>query len=329
MKTHIITLIPGDGIGPEVAAAAVEIVEATGLSIEWETVNAGAAVYEAVGELVPQSVYDSIEKNKVALKGPITTPIGSGFRSINVALRKRYDLFANIRPIKSLDGSIDMLIFRENTEGLYIGIEKEVSEGHRESIKKITRVGSERLLRKAFAYAAHAGESEVTVAHKANILKLTDGLFLEVARELAPEYNLTLNEVIIDNMCMQMVMNPGQFGIVATMNLYGDILSDLGAGLVGGLGLIPGANIGQEIAIFEAVHGSAPDIAGKGWANPIALTRSAAMMLRHLGEDKQGDRIDAAIDAVLRKGSIRTRDLGGTHSTAALTAAIINEMKVE
>jgi isocitrate dehydrogenase (NAD+) len=329
MKSYEITLIPGDGIGPEVTDAAVKILAATGTKINWDVVNAGKTTFEEIGELVPDNVYQSIEKNKIALKGPITTPLGSGFRSINVALRKKYDLYANIRPIKSLDGSINMVIYRENTEGLYIGIEKKISDDHFESIKKITRKGSERILKKAFEYAKKTGKDKVTVVHKANILKMTDGLFLNIARETAATYDIPMEDFIIDNMCMQMVMDPGQFDLVVTMNLYGDILSDLGAGLVGGLGLIPGANIGEDIAIFEAVHGSAPDIAGKGYANPIAVTRSAALMLRHLGELDRAQMIEDAIDAVLRKGRVKTRDLGGTNSTNEITEAIISEMKVD
>lgn len=333
MSAYNITVIPGDGIGLEVTDAAVEIVNATGIKVNWEKVNAGQMVYEKTGELVPQEVYDSIESNKIVLKGPITTPIGTGFRSINVALRKKYDLYSNIRPVnnrwKTNEKPIDMVIFRENTEGLYIGIEEEISPNEYRSIKKITRKGSERILIKAFEYAKHNNKDKVTVAHKANILKMTDGLFLEVAREIADKYQITLDEVIIDNMCMQMVMNPSQFDVIVTMNLYGDILSDLGAGLVGGLGLIPGSNIGDDIAIFEAVHGSAPDIAGENIANPIAITLSAAMMLRHMGEEKRAVLIEKSINQVLRKGIIRTKDLGGENSTEEMKAEIIREMKVK
>ena len=332
MKTYDITLIPGDGIGPEVSAAAAEILESSGVSIRWEKVNAGKKVFEETGTLVPDSVYKSIEKNKVALKGPITTPIGSGFRSINVALRKKYDLYANIRPIKSLKGlegrysDVDLVIFRENTEGLYIGIERVVDDETVEAVKLITKKGSERILRAAFEYAEKNGHPKVTVAHKANILKLADGLFLETAKRVAADYKPALEPVIIDNMCMQMAMNPSQFGVIATMNLYGDILSDLGAGLVGGLGLIPGANIGKDIAIFEAVHGSAPDIAGKGLANPIALTLSGAMMLRHLGETQAAESVEKAVEAVLAEGAVRTRDLGGTASTDDMKRAILSKL---
>ena len=266
------------------------------------------------------------------MKGPITTPIGSGFRSVNVALRKKYDLYANIRPIKSMKGiesryeDVDMTIFRENTEGLYIGIERVVDEDCVEAVKKITRSASKKLLKKAFEYAKENGYGKLTVAHKANILKLADGLFLEVAREMAKGYDLRLEEVIIDNMCMQMVMNPAQFGVIATMNLYGDILSDLGSGLVGGLGMIPGANIGDETAIFEAVHGSAPDIAGKGLANPIALTLSGAMMLRHIGEPDAAEKIEKAVSKVIEEGKVRTADLGGNASTEDMKNEIISKM---
>jgi len=332
MKIYEITLVPGDGIGPEVSKAAVEIIEESGVKIIWEEVNAGKKVFEETGSLIPDSVFRSIEKNRVVLKGPITTPIGSGFRSVNVALRKKYDLYANIRPIKSMKGiesryeDVDMTIFRENTEGLYIGIERVVDEDCVEAVKKITRSASKKLLKKAFEYAKENGYGKLTVAHKANILKLADGLFLEVAREMAKGYDLRLEEVIIDNMCMQMVMNPAQFGVIATMNLYGDILSDLGSGLVGGLGMIPGANIGDETAIFEAVHGSAPDIAGKGLANPIALTLSGAMMLRHIGEANAAEKIKKAVSKVIEEGKVRTADLGGNASTEDMKNEIISKM---
>jgi len=330
MNKYEITLVPGDGIGPEVSEAAVEIIEASGVRIIWEKVNAGKKVFEETGSLIPDSVFKSIEKNKVVLKGPITTPIGSGFRSVNVALRKKYDLYANIRPIKSLKGlesryeDVDMTIFRENTEGLYIGIERVVGEDCVEAVKKITRSASKKLLKKAFEYAKENGYEKLTVAHKANILKLADGMFLETAREMAKTYGLRLEEVIIDNMCMQMVMNPEQFGVIATMNLYGDILSDLGSGLVGGLGMIPGANIGDDTAIFEAVHGSAPDIAGKGLANPIALTLSGAMMLRHIGEPLAAEKIEKAVSKVIEEGKVRTADLGGKASTQDMKNEIIS-----
>ena len=271
-----VTLIPGDGIGPEISKSVTDIFEAAGVEVEFEIENAGEKVYNETGELIPESLYKSIEKNKVALKGPITTPIGKGFRSINVYLRKKYDLYSNIRPIKTLPGiktryeNIDLVIFRENTEGLYIGEEKFENEEQTSAIaiKRITKKGSFRIIKAAFEYAKANNLNKVTVVHKANILKITDGLFLDTAREIAKDYpGITVEEVIIDNMCMQLVMNPEKYQVIVTMNLYGDILSDLCAGLVGGLGLAPGANIGEDIAVFEAVHGSAPDIAGQNKAS--------------------------------------------------------------
>lgn len=321
-----ITLIPGDGIGPEVSAATKEILDSIGLDINWEIENAGEAVFNETGSLVPDSVYESIEKNKIVLKGPITTPIGKGFRSINVQLRKKYDLYSNIRPIKDETRNIDMVIFRENTEGLYIGLERQVSDELAESVKQITRKGSERIVRAAFDYAKENGKQKVTVAHKANILKLTDGMFLNITREVAKDYpEIELEETIIDAMCMHLVMNPSKFDVIVTMNLYGDILSDLGAGLVGGLGLIPGANVGEDIAIFEAVHGSAPDIAGLGKANPIAMLRSAIMMLDYIKEHDKANKLDTAVNNVLVKGEVRTGDLGGTNTTKDMVAAILAE----
>ncbi len=332
MKT--ITLIPGDGIGPEVAESVKSIIDASGVQFNWDVVNAGAEVYEKTGELVPDSVYKSIEKNKIALKGPITTPVGSGFRSINVMLRKKYDLYSNIRPVRTLPGlntpfsDIDLVIFRENTEGLYIGIEAERENGVMEAIKKITPEGSERIIRRAFEYAKSMNRKSVAVVHKANILKLADGLFLETGRKVAKEFpEIEMKEVIVDNMCMQLVMNPTQYDVIVTMNLYGDILSDLCAGLVGGLGLVPGANIGNDLAIFEAVHGSAPDIAGQGKANPIALLRSGCMMLDYLGHEAESKTIRDAIKSVLSDGSVLTADMGGSSTTSEITDAIINEMK--
>lgn len=326
--TYNITLIPGDGIGTEVAYATKEVLDQIGIDINWEIVNAGEEVFKQTGTLVPQSVYDSIEKNKVVLKGPITTPIGTGFRSINVHLRKKYDLYANIRPIHSLDLSkINIIIFRENTEGLYIGEEEMVDQDTAHAIKRISRKGSERIARAAFDYAKATQKQKVTVAHKANILKLTDGLFLDTVRTVSKEYDVPLEEVIIDAMCMQMVLNPSQFEVVVTTNLYGDILSDLGAGLVGGLGLIPGANIGTEIAIFEAVHGSAPDIAGKNIANPIALIRSACLMLEHIGESEKALQLTSAVNRVLTEQKVLTKDLGGTATTTEITQEIIRLFK--
>jgi len=329
-----VTFIPGDGIGPEVAKAAKEIIDASGVAIEWETVNAGEAVFQKTGVLVPDEVYKSIEKNRVALKGPITTPVGSGFRSINVHLRNRYDLYANIRPIISLQGErarypdLDLVIFRENTEGLYIGDEEFLDADTVIARKRITRKGSTRIMESAFAYALANGRKKVTVAHKANILKDTDGLFLTCARAVAEKYpEMEYEEVIIDNMCMQLVINPYQFDVVATMNLYGDILSDLCAGLVGGLGLVPGANIGEDIAIFEAVHGSAPKMAGKNTADPVALILSGASLLDYLGEADAAKKVRDAVAAIVKEGLHVTKDLGGKASTTEMTVEIINKMQ--
>lgn len=328
-----ITLIPGDGIGPEVSEAAKCVVDATGLNVNWEIVNAGEKVFKDTGVLVPDEVFESIEKNKIALKGPITTPIGSGFRSINVMLRKKYDLYSNVRPVRSLPGintpfkKINLVIFRENTEGLYAGIEQELPDGTCEAIKKVTRNASIRIAEAAFEYAKKNNKSKVTVAHKANIMKLADGLFLNCVREVSQAYpDIVLEEVIIDNMCMQLVMNPNQFEVIVTMNLYGDLLSDLCAGLVGGLGLVPGANIGKDISIFEAVHGSAPDIAGKNLANPIALILSSAMMLNHIGETDKAEAIIKAVTKTISEGKVLTHDLGGKATTNEITEAIIKNI---
>ena len=328
-----ITLIKGDGIGPEVSMATKKIIDATGVKINWDIVNAGQNIFETTGNLIPEDVYASIERNKIALKGPITTPIGTGFRSINVHLRKKYNLYANIRPIQSMENTksrykdIDFTIFRENTEGLYIGIENKISENEVEAIKKVTTLGSERIIRKAFEYAKDHKIDTVTVAHKANILKQADGLFLNTARRLAKEYPMVnLSEVIIDNLCMQLVMNPEQYKIIVTMNLYGDIISDLGAGLIGGLGLVPGANIGEDIAIFEAVHGSAPDIAGQNIANPTALLKSGIMMLKYIGEQDSAEKIEKALKKIYSEGKILTKDLGGTATTTEFTQAIIDAL---
>ncbi len=327
-----VVLIPGDGIGPEVSLATRKIVDATGVSINWILEDAGANVYEKTGTLVPDSVYTAIEAYRVALKGPITTPVGTGFKSINVSLRQKYDLYANVRPVMSLPGAgrgqkVDLVIFRENTEDLYAGREVRISEDEVHGIKVITRKASERIARAAFEYARTNGRKTVSAVHKANIMKQADGLFLEATRKVALEFpDIAYNEVIVDNMCMQLVMYPEKYDVLVTENLYGDILSDLAAGLVGGLGLVPGANIGTDCAIFEAVHGSAPDIAGKGLANPIALTLSAAMMLDHLGEKEAAQGIRKAIAAVLAAGTGTTPDLGGTGTTDTLTEAIIKAL---
>jgi len=328
-----ITLIPGDGIGPEVTNSAKKVIEAVGVDIKWDVVNAGADVYREKGVLVPDEIYKSIEKNKVVLKGPITTPIGCGFRSINVLLRKKYDLFANIRPVKKINGidtpfeDIDLVIFRENTEGLYSGIERQIDDDTAEAIKVITRKASLRIAEEAFRYAEKNNRKKVAVVHKANIMKLADGLFLDSAREVSKSFpDIELQEVIVDNMCMQLVMNPSKYDVIVTTNLYGDILSDLCAGLVGGLGLVPGANIGREMAIFEAVHGSAPDIAGKNMANPVAVILSGAMMLNYLGENEKADLIVNGIHKTISDGKYITKDLGGSSSTTDMTNAIIENL---
>ncbi|MEW6623920.1 MAG: isocitrate/isopropylmalate dehydrogenase family protein [Bacillota bacterium] len=328
-----ITVIPGDGIGPEVTAAAQRVLEAAGFVCEWETVEAGARVLEIEGTPLPKRVLDSIKKNKVALKGPITTPVGEGYRSINVSLRKELDLYANLRPVKSLPNvksryeNIDLVIVRENTEDLYAGIERQVSRDKAESLKIITAEASERIARFAFEYAKMYNRIRVTAVHKANILKLTDGLFLESCRKVAKEYPFVkFDEKIVDNMCMQLVQFPESFDILLLPNLYGDIISDLAAGLVGGLGVVPGANIGEFGAVFEAVHGSAPDIAGMNLANPIALTLSACMMLEYLQYHHISKRIRLAVDQVLQEGMFLTHDLGGTATTTEITEAIITKL---
>ena len=330
-----ITLIPGDGIGYEISESLVKIFDAAKVPIEFETENAGLDVYEKTGELIPESLYESVERNKIAIKGPITTPIGKGFRSINVYLRKKYDLYTNFRPSRNLPGietrydNIDLAIFRENTEGIYIGEEKYENEEKTSAIavKRITRKGSERIIKSAFEYAKNNGISKVTVVHKANILKFTDGMFLDIAREISKEYeNIQLEELIIDNMCMQLVTNPERFKVIVTMNLYGDILSDLVAGLVGGLGVAPGANIGDDIAIFEAVHGSAPDIAGQNKANPLALLLSSIEMLKYLKLDNFAKNIENAILKTLTDGC-KTADLGGSATTTEFTDKIIENLK--
>jgi hypothetical protein len=330
-----ITLIPGDGIGYEISESLVKIFDAAKVPIEFETENAGSDVYEKTGELIPESLYESVERNKIAIKGPITTPIGKGFRSINVYLRKKYDLYTNFRPSRNLPGietrydNIDLAIFRENTEGIYIGEEKYENEEKTSAIaiKRITRKGSKRIIQSAFEYAKNNGFSKVTVVHKANILKFTDGMFLDIAREISKEYeNIQLEELIIDNMCMQLVTNPERFKVIVTMNLYGDILSDLVAGLVGGLGVAPGANIGDDIAIFEAVHGSAPDIAGQNKANPLALLLSSIEMLKYLKLDNFAKNIENAILKTLTDGC-KTADLGGSATTTEFTDRIIENLK--
>jgi isocitrate dehydrogenase (NAD+) len=331
--THTITLIPGDGIGPEVADATRRVVDATGVKIDWEVQLAGAGVVESRGTTLPLEVLDSIRRNKVALKGPITTPIGKGFKSVNVTLRQTLDLYSNVRPVKSLPGveprfeGTDIVIVRENTEDLYAGHELLIMPGVAQSIKVITEKGCTRICEYAFDYAERLGRKRVTVVHKANIMKLSDGLLLECFRSVASKHpRIEPAEVIVDACAMQMVRNANRLDVIVTENLYGDILSDLGAGLVGGLGIVPGANIGKNEAVFEAVHGSAPDIAGQGIANPTALIQSAVMMLRHLGELPAADQIERAVLAVYAKGAHRTADLGGTAKTGEFTDAVLAAM---
>jgi isocitrate dehydrogenase (NAD+) len=331
--THRITLIPGDGIGPEVASNVVRIIEASGVDVEWETHFAGAQALEKFGETLPQELLDSIKRNKVALKGPITTPVGKGFTSVNVGLRKALDLYANLRPVRALPNvpcrypELDLIVVRENTESLYSGIEHVVVPGVVESLKIITEKASTRIAKFAFEYARSEGRRKVTCVHKANIMKLSDGLFLECFRRMAQSYpEIEAEDKIVDNACMQLVMRPEQFDIMLLENLYGDIVSDLCAGLVGGLGLVPGANIGEFGAVFEAVHGSAPDIAGQGIANPTALLQSGILMLKYLGEREPAEKIETAMLKVFKAGKVRTRDIGGTARTAEFADAIINAM---
>jgi isocitrate dehydrogenase (NAD+) len=327
--THTITLIPGDGIGPEVTEAVVRILKASGVSIDWETHAAGVVAFERSGSALPVDLVESIRRNKVALKGPVTTPIGQGFTSVNVGLRKALDLYANLRPVWNLPGvrsrfdGVDLVIVRENTEDLYAGLEHEVVPGVVESLKIITERASRRIAQFAFEHARRNGRRKVTAIHKANIMKLGDGLFLESVRAVSRDYaEITYEEKIVDAACMHLVMNPAQFDVLVMPNLYGDIVSDLCAGLVGGLGVVGAANLGTDIGVFEAVHGSAPDIAGKGVANPTALLLSAVLMLRHIGEQDAAGRIMAALGRVLQAQQRLTRDLGGTASTAEFADAV-------
>ncbi|RQV96718.1 MAG: isocitrate/isopropylmalate dehydrogenase family protein [Calditrichaeota bacterium] len=332
---HHITLIPGDGIGPEVTSAARKIIAAAGVVIDWEIVDAGAGAIEKYGTTLPDETLESIRKNKVALKGPLTTPIGGGFQSVNVGLRKSLDLYANVRPVRSALGlsfhhnPIDLVIFRENTEDLYSGMEYEVAPGVAQSLKIITEKASRRIAKAAFKWAEQRERKLVHAVHKANIMKKSDGLFLDSVRKVAAEYpDIAYKEIIVDNCAMQMVMHPEQFDVLVLGNLYGDIISDLAAGLVGGLGVVPGANIGDNIAVFESVHGSAPDIAGKGVANPIATILSANMMLRHIKEKKAADRIQAALVLFLSEKKYLTPDLGGHASTEQLVDGIIDKIRL-
>lgn len=328
--SYKITLIPGDGSGPEVIAAAKRVVEATGVAIEWEQAEAGAAMIEKYGTPLPDETIESIRRNGVALKGPVTTPVGTGFRSVNVAMRKIFDLYANVRPAKTYPGvisrydNIDLVVVRENTEDLYAGIEHMVGEDAAESIKLITRKGCERIIRYAFDFAVREGRKKVTAVHKANIMKCTDGMFLDIARQIAKEYpQIEFNDSIVDAMCMRLVMHPEDYDVLVCPNLYGDIVSDLCAGLVGGLGLTPSANIGVSGAIFEPIHGSAPDIAGQHKINPTAAILSASLMLAHLGEAKAAADIEQAVTKVISEGKTLTQDMGGTASTEEFADAVI------
>jgi len=341
---YIVTLIPGDGIGPEVTEAMKKVVGASGVDIRWEEVVAGASVIDKYGSPLPGYVLDSIKKNKVAIKGPITTPVGKGFRSVNVTLRKELDLYANVRPIKTFDGvktrydKIDLTIVRENTEGLYAGIEHKIGDYAGETIKVITRPASRRIVEFAAKYTKDNGYKRLTGVHKANIMKISDGLFLDVFNQVAKENgilrkldgacdDLYSDDVIVDAAAMNLVIRPEEFDVMVMPNLYGDILSDLASGLVGGLGMIPSANIGEDYAIFEAVHGSAPEIAGKNIANPTAIIQSAVMMLRHLGELEPADRIENALRQVFKEGKVLTSDLGGVATTSEFADEICNKIK--
>ena len=333
-KIHTVTLIPGDGIGPEVSSAVVRILEATGVKFEWERYAAGADAFAQHGEYVPKELYASIEKTKLALKGPVTTPIGGGFSSINVTLRKAFELYVNFRPIKNLPGletrypGIDLIIVRENTEGEYVGLEHEVVPGVMTSLKVITEKGSTRIAKWAFEYARKHGRRKIHAIHKANIMKMSDGLFLKCARAIAKGYpEITYGEHIIDNTCMQLVTNPYQYDTLLLPNLYGDIVSDLCAAFVGGLGLVPGANIGADAAIFEAVHGSAPDIAGKDIANPTAMLQSAILLLHHINETAAADKAQAALELVYGEKRSLTRDVGGTSGTSAFADAMVKAIE--
>lgn len=330
---HTITLIPGDGIGPEVAQATCKVLAATGVKINWEHAQAGLAAVEAGGKALPEATLASIRKNKIALKGPTTTPVGGGHVSANVAMRRGLDLYASVRPVKTVPGvpsrydKVDLVIFRENTEGLYAGLEHEVTRGVVLSIKVVTEMATRRIAKAAFEFAKAHGRKRVTAVHKANIMKLGDGFFLKITQEVAAEYpDIQYDEAIIDALCMRLVREPSEFDVLVMENLYGDIISDLCAGLVGGLGVVPGANLGVDAAVFEAVHGAAPDIAGKGLANPTALLKSSVLMLEYLNEMDAAARLSKAVDQVLGKRKVCTRDLGGTATTAQFTQAVIDAL---
>jgi len=328
--TYDVTLIPGDGIGPELAEATVGVLEATGIAFSWDVQSAGEATIATEGTPLPDRVIESIRRTGVAIKGPITTPVGSGFRSVNVGLRQALELYANVRPARSMAGvetrydDVDLIIVRENTEDLYAGIEHRVGPDAAESIKIITRAASQRIARYAFEYAVRNERKKVTAVHKANIMKLSDGLFLESCQQVAAEYEgrVAFEDRIVDNMCMQLVQKPDLYDVLVLPNLYGDIVSDLAAGLVGGLGVAPGANIGEKAAVFEPVHGSAPKYAGQNKANPTALMLSAGLMLRHLGETEAADRLEAAVRSVIAEGETVTYDLGGSAGTREFGAAV-------
>lgn len=333
--TYNITLIPGDGIGPEVMMAAKEVIDASGVEINWEVVEAGEKVIEEHGTPLPQYVIDSIKKNKIAIKGPVTTPVGKGFKSVNVGLRQALDLYANVRPVKTYPGvpcryeNVDLIIVRENTEDLYAGIEHNIGDVAAESIKIITKKASDRIVEFAFDIAEKQGRKKVTSVHKANIMKLSDGLFLRCSREVAEKHkDIEFNDMIVDAMSMRLVQDPGKYDVLVMPNLYGDILSDMASGLVGGLGVVPGANIGHEMAVFEAVHGSAPDIAGQNIANPTAAILTGVMMLKHLGEFEAAEKIDNAVTEVLKEGKVVTSDLGGTAKTMEFAQEVINKMNI-
>ncbi len=330
-----VTLIPGDGIGPELAEATRRVLDASGVKFDWEVVEAGEAVMAKEGTPLPQYVLDSIVRNKIAIKGPITTPVGEGFRSVNVSLRQALGLYANLRPVRSIPGyktrydNVDLVIVRENTEDLYAGIEHMVGPDAAESIKIITRAASERIARFAFEYAVANNRRKVTAVHKANIMKLSDGLFLESCRTVAAAYGgkVEFEDRIVDNMCMQLVQKPQLYDVLVLPNLYGDIVSDLAAGLVGGLGVAPGANIGTEAAVFEAVHGSAPKYAGQNKANPTALMLSGVLLLRHIGEQAAAERVEEAIRSVIAEGRTVTYDLGGSAGTSEFADAIVARLE--
>jgi isocitrate dehydrogenase (NAD+) len=332
---QVVTLIPGDGIGPELAEATRRVLDASGVEFEWQVMEAGEAVMAKEGTPLPQAVLDSILRNKLAIKGPITTPVGVGFRSVNVALRQILGLYANLRPVRSIPGlktrydNVDLVIVRENTEDLYAGIEHMVGPDAAESIKIITRAASERIARYAFEYAVANGRRKVTAVHKANIMKFSDGLFLESCRTIAAEYEgkIAFEDRIVDNMCMQLVQKPEMYDVLVLPNLYGDIVSDLCAGLVGGLGVAPGANIGPDVAVFEAVHGSAPKYAGQNKANPTALMLSGVLLLRHIGEQAAAERVEGAIRDVIAEGRTTTYDLGGSAGTSEFADAIVARLE--